>query len=72
MFQGDVLDLHLKDWTDGDIVFMNSTCFDDDLMDDLAKLAGKLDCNCGNHSNVFSLLYAESSIAEECVLAFNI
>jgi SAM-dependent methyltransferase len=27
------------DWSDGDVVFANSTCFDDSLIDDLSKLA---------------------------------
>lgn len=30
------------DWSDGDIVFANSTCFEDDLMASMAKQAEKL------------------------------
>lgn len=29
-------------WTDADVVFMNSTCFDDNLMNKLALLASEL------------------------------
>lgn len=38
--QGDMLDLSFKDWTDGTVVFMNSTCYDDELMAKLAHLTG--------------------------------
>ena len=31
-----------KDWRNGDIVFANSTCFDEALMTQLGKLAGKM------------------------------
>lgn len=34
---GDFLKTRTKDWRDGDIVFINSTCYDDELM---AKIAG--------------------------------
>jgi SAM-dependent methyltransferase len=30
------------DWSDGDVVFANSTCFDDSLIDDLSKLSEAL------------------------------
>lgn len=30
------------DWSDGDVVFMNSTCFDEDLMVAVSKQAEKL------------------------------
>lgn len=36
---GNALDLSLCDWTDGDVVFANSTCFDDGLMLKLASAA---------------------------------
>lgn len=45
------LDLHASvhqgsfleyDWSDGDVVFANSTCFDDDLMSDMSKRAENL------------------------------
>jgi len=38
MAHADVTDFSLKDWSDGDVVFANSTCFDDRLM---AKVADK-------------------------------
>jgi hypothetical protein len=37
---GDILDMNFKDWRDGDVVFCNSTCFDDALMNNIATLAG--------------------------------
>lgn len=36
---GDILK---EDWSDGDIIFANSTCFDDNLMNGISKLAEKL------------------------------
>lgn len=39
MRQGDMLDKEVKSWSDGDVVFMNSTCYDDKLMTKLAHLA---------------------------------
>lgn len=39
---GDALDLTICDWTDGDVVFANSTCFDDQLMRRLASAATAL------------------------------
>ena len=36
VYMGSFLDF---DWTDGDVVFANSTCFDDDLMAQLSKMA---------------------------------
>lgn len=41
MRHGDMLDLSCKNWTNGDVVFINSTCYDDELMLKLAHLAGK-------------------------------
>mmetsp|Transcript_17181 Transcript_17181/g.22338 ORF Transcript_17181/g.22338 Transcript_17181/m.22338 type:complete len:421 (+) Transcript_17181:115-1377(+) len=38
----DMTDLRAFDWSDGDIVFANSTCFDDALMSALAKAASAL------------------------------
>jgi len=37
--RGSLLDV---DWSDGDVVFANSTCFEEDLMDGIAKRAEKL------------------------------
>ena len=48
MIHGDLLaeggkgELSDGDWTDGDIVFANSTCFSRDLMNSIAVKAGKL------------------------------
>mmetsp|Transcript_2302 Transcript_2302/g.3527 ORF Transcript_2302/g.3527 Transcript_2302/m.3527 type:complete len:273 (-) Transcript_2302:197-1015(-) len=39
MKHGDILDMAFKDWRDGDLVFANSTCFDDNLMNKIAALA---------------------------------
>ncbi|CAN0442526.1 unnamed protein product, partial [Discosporangium mesarthrocarpum] len=36
---GDALDLEVCDWSGGDVVFANSTCFDDSLMRRLASAA---------------------------------
>jgi len=35
----DFLDIKAKDWRDGDVVFANSTCYDDELMNKIATLA---------------------------------
>jgi hypothetical protein len=40
VFHGDFLNLSLKDWRDADVVFANSTCFDDVLMSEIAKIGG--------------------------------
>lgn len=37
--QGSMLDLSILDWTDGDIVFANSTCYSDDMMQELYNLS---------------------------------
>jgi len=42
MIKGDFRDLNVKDWTDGDIVFANSTCYDDSIMDSIANLGRKM------------------------------
>eukprot|EP01038_Epipyxis_sp_PR26KG_P014928 gene14928-20080_t len=39
VYEGSFLDF---DWSDGDVVFANSTCFDDELMLSLSKMAEKL------------------------------
>ena len=39
-YEGDITDLKFHDWTaDGDVVLVNSTCFDDDLLKAVADLA---------------------------------
>ncbi len=38
---GDLLKMRTKDWRDGDIVFINSTCYDEGLMSKIANLASK-------------------------------
>lgn len=40
-FQGDFLQVKAKDWRDGDVVFCNSTCFDDTLMQRICDRARK-------------------------------
>jgi hypothetical protein len=37
---GDATDFSVKDWSDADVVFANSTCFDDTLMGKIAVCAG--------------------------------
>lgn len=37
---GDFLKMRTKDWRDADIVFINSTCYDEPLMGKIADLAG--------------------------------
>ncbi len=39
MINGDFLDMSVKDWRNADIVFANSTCYEDDLMKRIAKVA---------------------------------
>ena len=41
---GDFLNLDMKDWRDGDVVFANSTCYDDNLMEKISKIAGIFLC----------------------------
>jgi hypothetical protein len=40
--QGDMTDLSVKDWSDGDVIFANSTCYDDTIMEQLARKAAVL------------------------------
>lgn len=40
--RGDFLDTNVKDWRDADVVFINSTCFDEPLMDKLARASFRL------------------------------
>lgn len=37
--------MRTKDWRDGDVVFINSTCYDEGLMTKIANLASKFDNN---------------------------
>eukprot|EP01034_Spumella_vulgaris_P037938 gene37938-46812_t len=39
MIHGDFLKLRTKDWRDADIVFANSTCYDETIMSKMAKIA---------------------------------
>lgn len=39
MVRGDFLNQVTTDWTDADIVFANSTCYDDDLMQRISDIA---------------------------------
>mmetsp|Transcript_23205 Transcript_23205/g.39282 ORF Transcript_23205/g.39282 Transcript_23205/m.39282 type:complete len:294 (+) Transcript_23205:160-1041(+) len=36
---GSIIDLQCADWTDGDLVFVNSTCFTAKLMQDISRIA---------------------------------
>lgn len=38
---GDFLKMRTKDWRDADVVFINSTCYDEPLMSKIADLAGR-------------------------------
>lgn len=40
--KGSILDLHFCDWTVGDVVFANSTCFSDDMMTLLADMGSSM------------------------------
>ena len=42
MIQGDFLKMRTKDWRDADIVFTNSTCYDEVLMNKISNLACNL------------------------------
>jgi hypothetical protein len=42
--QGDFTNLDIKDWRDADVVFANSTCYDDEMMDKISRIARKLIC----------------------------
>ena len=39
--EGDFLNMQLKDWTDADVTFMNSTCYDDALIKKITSFAGQ-------------------------------
>ena len=39
MIRGDILNRITKDWTDGDVIFANSTCFDDEMMQKVSDIA---------------------------------
>jgi SAM-dependent methyltransferase len=39
MMLGDMLSFDVKDWRDGDIIFINSTCYDETIMKTLAKMS---------------------------------
>ena len=42
MLNGDMLDFEFKDWSDGDVVFANSTCYSDQFMEKISDLAMQL------------------------------
>lgn len=42
MIQGDFLKMRTKDWRDADILFLNSTCYDESMMTKIAQFAGRL------------------------------
>ena len=41
MIRGDFLSSLTKDWTDGDVVFANSTCYDDEMLQKISDIARK-------------------------------
>lgn len=43
--------MRTKDWRDADVVFVNSTCYDEPLMDKIGDIASKLP------SIIFSLIF---------------
>ncbi len=43
MQNGDITNIEFNDWSDADIVFANSTCYDDALMEKLSNIAGNID-----------------------------
>lgn len=45
---GDLLNLKLKDWRNADVLFANSTCFDDILITEISRWAG--------NATIFALL----------------
>lgn len=42
LYRGSILDLTVCDWTNGDVVYANSTCFSNDLFLGMAKIAMKM------------------------------
>ena len=42
VYHGSITDLTLKDWTDGDIIYVNSTCFSNELFAEMASIAKKM------------------------------
>ncbi|KAJ1402041.1 hypothetical protein B484DRAFT_457862 [Ochromonadaceae sp. CCMP2298] len=45
MIQGDFTKTRTKDWRDADIVFANSTCYDEQLMARMSSVASEYSCN---------------------------
>ena len=41
MIHGDCTKLRTKDWSDADVIFINSTCFDENTMSKIAIMAGE-------------------------------
>ena len=39
MMLGNMLSFEVKDWRDGDVIFLNSTCYDENIMMTIAKMA---------------------------------
>lgn len=42
VYHGSITDLALKDWTDGDIIYVNSVCFSNELFAETAQHASKM------------------------------
>lgn len=42
LYCGSILDMTVCDWTDGDVVYANSTCFSNDLFQNMAKISMRM------------------------------
>ncbi len=59
---GDFLDMKVRDWRDGDVVFANSTCYDEELM---AKIAEKA---IGMKKGSFFISFSKRLASEDFVI----
>ena len=42
LIEGDFMDIQFHDWHKADLVFINASCFGDEMLTDLMKLSSKL------------------------------
>jgi hypothetical protein len=42
LIEGDFMDIQFQDWHKADLVFINASCFGDEMLTDLMKLSSKL------------------------------
>lgn len=42
LIEGDFMDFQFHDWHKADLVFINASCFGDEMLTDLMKLSSKL------------------------------